>query len=664
MFLKAQMKLFAMIISILLAVFIALLSLLNVVTKAVMRGQSKETLMQIAAGIEYNEKSSTFTFTNPGSMEPGGDKRGDQPPPEPSAPSTGAPSSNEPDTTDNTTGTEAVLTDPPYEPDTDAEPEYPEPPEQPDTEPDTPAETDPPHEDRPHETQPTAPPERPDDNKNPGGDNKDPQWGWGDNQNPWGGDNQNPQWGWGDNQNPWGGGYQDPHWGWGNGWYNPWGWWNWNDPQINDNENKDYKDKNEEKPDRSDDGGSQPEGIAYYGDEMFSGGIMALANTVKAEAKTTAAPTATTATATTTTARPATTTVSGTSFWNDRPIRKGLHDDMIPKELGAVNIDFFAIMADTEGKYLATLNNDELGSDKAQKYITDVLDKDIDTGMMGSYQFYQSPKTNGTIMVFTDKSAEMDMLSQLKRTTILIGSIAFVILAAAAYFLSKKSIQPIKIAFDKQKQFVSDASHELKTPLTVISANADVLSGEIGDNKWLTYIKAQTDRMNVLVNDLLNLTRLENNTTSFIRTDFDMSKAVINTALPFECQAFESHKKFEVNVEDGIIVNGSEYHLKQMAAIFIDNALKYSDDGGTVRVSLKKIGEKKVLSVYNTGKGVKESEKDKIFERFFRSDESRNRATGGYGLGLAIAKSIIDKHKFKVHVMNQAGKSICFMVTM
>jgi signal transduction histidine kinase len=256
------------------------------------------------------------------------------------------------------------------------------------------------------------------------------------------------------------------------------------------------------------------------------------------------------------------------------------------------------------------------------------------------------------------------MLRQLKRTTIIIGSIALIILSILAYFLSKKSIQPIKIAFNKQKQFVSDASHELKTPLTVISANTDVLQGEIGENKWLNYIKSQTDRMNVLVNDLLNLTRLENNTVELEYKYFNMSKAIVNTALPFECQAFESNKQFEVDVDDNIMLCGSEKHVKQMAAIFIDNALKYSNDGGTVRVSLKRVGDRKLLSVYNTGQGIKEEDTEKIFERFYRSDESRNRSTGGYGLGLAIAKSVIDKHKFKVHVMNQPGKSVCFMVTM
>jgi len=335
----------------------------------------------------------------------------------------------------------------------------------------------------------------------------------------------------------------------------------------------------------------------------------------------------------------------------------------VPKSLGS--IDFFVIMADADGNYLATLNNEDITEETAQNYISAILSDGAQTGMVNhTFQFYRQPKSNGTLMVFTDKSAEMDTLDQLKRTTIIIGVISIIMLSAAAFFLSKKSIEPIKIAFERQKRFVSDASHELKTPLTVISANADVLADEIGDNKWLTYIKSQTDRMNVLVNDLLNLTRLENNTTDFICVDFDLSRAAENTALPFECQAFEMNRKFIVDIDEGISVNGSEKHIKQMMAIFIDNAIKYSNEGGTVKVTLSKHGDKKVFSVFNTGTGVKEDEKEKIFERFYRSDESRNRATGGYGLGLAIAKSVIDKHKFKVHVENQEGKSICFVVTM
>lgn len=336
--------------------------------------------------------------------------------------------------------------------------------------------------------------------------------------------------------------------------------------------------------------------------------------------------------------------------------------ETVPKSLGS--IDFFVVMADKDGNYLASLNNEELTEATAQSYITRILKSDEESGLLDKLQYYTLEKENGTIMVFTDKSAELDTLDQLTRTTILIGVISMIVLSILTLFISKKSIQPIKTAFEKQKQFISDASHELKTPLTIISANADVLSDEIGDNKWLDYIKSQADRMNVLVNDLLNLTRLENNTSDFICAKFNLSKAIENTALPFECQAFEQNKVFDIDIQDELYITGSERHIKQMAAIFIDNALKYSDEGGTVRITLRAQGDKKILSVFNTGSGVREDEKDKIFERFYRSDDSRARTTGGYGLGLSIAKSIIDKHKFKVTVDNDEGSSICFNVTM
>lgn len=334
----------------------------------------------------------------------------------------------------------------------------------------------------------------------------------------------------------------------------------------------------------------------------------------------------------------------------------------VPRTLGS--IDFFLVMADENGKCVGIQNNDDMTEEVAQQYIDEILSQKSDTGMANNYQFCTEKKANGTLLVFTDKSAEIDMMKKLKRTTVIVGLISIILLSAASYYLSGIIVRPIQEAFDKQKQFISDASHELKTPLTVISANADVLEGEIGENKWLNYIQDQADRMNVLVNDLLNLTRLENKTSNFVPAEFDLSKAVENTALPFECRAFETGKNFVLNIEEGIRITGSEQHIKQMAAIFIDNALKYSKENGTVRVSLTNEGGKVKFSVYNTGTGLKESEKEKVFERFYRSDASRNRATGGYGLGLAIARSIIDRHKFKLTVDNAEGKSVCFIVTM
>ncbi|WP_080770490.1 sensor histidine kinase [Ruminococcus flavefaciens] len=700
MFRKAQMKLFSMIVSILLAVFIALIGSINVITKEVMRGQSKEVLMQIAAGIEYNDKNSTFTYTKPAEPKNERHEKADVPPPKP-AESQAKPTTTETATTSSsadpttkqaeTTGavpstdenTESV------EQNTPDEPEY----HEEHHEEAQPAETQAPETQAPETQAPSSTEEfdwnawwqqqqqqQPQDWSNWNQQDWEKYWndywnnnGGQQNWNNWGqqqgGNNNN-----GDPNNPW-----NPWNPWNptnpwNPWnnmnpWNPWTQWNTGDSgtpkmyskepdnkkgvKVYENEQsykrysdgEDAQEQDEENDDEliaesqsfGADGGYTLTNTVYNGDTVLDG-FTVLSNSEKTAPSTAEA----------SKAEPA-----PMSYSRVEPI---------PKTLGY--IDYFVLMADTKGEYLDTLYNDKISSENAQKYITAILENGDDTDMINSYQFYKEDKSNGTIIVLTDKSYEMEMLGQLKRTTVIIGSIALVILSVLAYFLSKRSIQPIKVAFDKQKQFVSDASHELKTPLTVISTNADVLSGEIGPNRWLDYIKAQTDRMSVLVNDLLNLTRLENNTTDIERKYFNLSKAIINTALPFECQAFESNKKFEVNVEDDIMLSGSEKHIKQMAAIFIDNALKYSNDGGTVRVALKRVGDRKLFSVYNTGEGIKEEDTEKIFERFYRSDASRNRSTGGYGLGLAIAKSVIDKHKFKIHVMNQPGKSVCFMVTM
>ncbi|MDE5937205.1 MAG: HAMP domain-containing histidine kinase, partial [Ruminococcus sp.] len=252
------------------------------------------------------------------------------------------------------------------------------------------------------------------------------------------------------------------------------------------------------------------------------------------------------------------------------------HNEPVPKSINS--IDFFIIMADDKGTYLASLNNDDMTAETAQIYINQILHSKNKSGMTDNYSFFTEQKSNGTLIVLTDKSAEINMMNKLKRTTFIVGAISIAILSAVAYFLSGLIVKPLKETFEKQKRFISDASHELKTPLTVISANADVLSGELGYNKWLNYIQDQTDRMNVLVNDLLNLTRLENKTADFIQAEFNLSQAVTNTALPFECQAFEANKNFVLNIEDNIFITGSEQHIKQMAGIFIDNALKYSKE--------------------------------------------------------------------------------------
>ena len=604
MFRKAQLRLFAVITSILLAIFIAVLSSINIVTRSFMQRQSEEVLKTIASGTEYNEKTNTFSFTPPENYDR---KHNQMPPPEKKITETTAntitETTTETETTiiEETTAEETITEETPVE--TIEETTSPEVSEiietEPETEEDFIYENDTQTEEEiyeeitteeiPMETEiPTFPSE-----------NIPPPENWNENDRP-------PDFPPYNEHRPEDFPHEDNH-------GNPDHWWH--------SDGWKFYNPNEEN--------------IFRQSYNQNNNIIKLKNTV-----------------------------------TDIPEKKYHYDifnepknEPVPKSFGSV--EFFIIMADNDGKYLACMNNDDLNNENAQEYINNILNKNDKTGMINSYQFYNVKKNNGTLIALTDKTDEKKVMKQFIHTTIIIGAITLIILSFAGYFFSKKSIEPIKTAFEKQKQFISDASHELKTPLTVISANADVLAGEIGDNKWLNYIKSQTERMNLLVNDLLNLTRLENNTSDFICSEFNLSQAVTNTALPFECQAFETNKKFIVNIEDGITITGSEKHIKQMTAIFIDNALKYSNDGGIVRVTLKKQGDKKILSVYNTGTGIKDAEKNKIFERFYRTDDSRTRlSTGGYGLGLAIAKSIIDKHKFKINVENDEGKSISFIVTM
>jgi signal transduction histidine kinase len=220
----------------------------------------------------------------------------------------------------------------------------------------------------------------------------------------------------------------------------------------------------------------------------------------------------------------------------------------------------------------------------------------------------------------------------------------------------------VRNAFENQQRFISDASHELKTPLTVISANADVLESEIGTNKWLNNIKSQSNVMNGLVHDLLDLAKFEETAADMVTGQFNLSNLVLNKALEFECTAFEAGKTFEQDIQPDIMYNGNEDSIIHLVTILMDNAIRHSDENGLIRVSLTTEGNKKILTVYNTGNSIKHNEMDKIFNRFYRSDESRSRATGGYGLGLAIAKSVADAHNGTITANGEEGKWISFTV--
>ena len=216
--------------------------------------------------------------------------------------------------------------------------------------------------------------------------------------------------------------------------------------------------------------------------------------------------------------------------------------------------------------------------------------------------------------------------------------------------------KPVAESFDKQKQFIADASHELKTPLAVIMASSDALEANPNETKWLGNIKSEADRMNKLISDLLELAKSEeiDDTSQFEIAN--LSKLVEKSCLTFEGVMFEKGAELKYDIDENIEHSVNPYKIKQLMAILLDNAVKHSESGGEITVSLK--NEKDIiLTVSNLGEGIPKGEEEKIFERFYRADESRNRNENRYGLGLAIAKNIAENHNAGISAKSENGKT-------
>lgn len=307
--------------------------------------------------------------------------------------------------------------------------------------------------------------------------------------------------------------------------------------------------------------------------------------------------------------------------------------------------------------------NSDFTEDEIRALAIKVIDTPKERGVISRYLFLVKKEGSGTRIYFLDYSMEKALSLRLFWICLFIGLIGILFIFILVFFLSRWMILPVQTAFEKQKQFIADASHELKTPLTIITTNAEVLSASLQNNKWLNHILAQTNRMSTLIRELLELARLDSGRESQDFLEFNMSTAVKNTALSFESMAYEYGKTYEINIMDNILLAGNENGIKQLTTILLDNAFKYSDDRGKISISLSQHGDKKILTIENTGKGIAKEEQTRIFERFYRSDSSRSRESGGYGLGLSIASSIVQTHRGNIQVKSDEQSHTKFIVT-
>lgn len=295
--------------------------------------------------------------------------------------------------------------------------------------------------------------------------------------------------------------------------------------------------------------------------------------------------------------------------------------------------------------------------------------KEMDTIKINgeSFAYLKQDIGNGKRIVLMSKSFQQDMLWSLLKIFIGVGSLSLVVLFFISIYFTNKAINPLEETFKKQKQFIADASHELRTPLTIIKTNVSLLKeNELetiqSQEKWINYIDSQASRMSTLINEMLSLANLDANKKKGEDINFNLSKVISDSLLVFEVVIFEKGLILEEHVTDDIFIRGEQEQIKKLISILMDNAIKYTNKNGKIYVSLIAERNKAKLTIKNTGEGIKKEHLEKIFERFYRVDDSRDRGTGGYGLGLSIAKAIVDDHKGKIHAESIINDETSFII--
>ncbi len=254
----------------------------------------------------------------------------------------------------------------------------------------------------------------------------------------------------------------------------------------------------------------------------------------------------------------------------------------------------------------------------------------------------------GKVVYVYDYTKESDSMKTYALNLIVIGFVGMLGIILYSFRYAQESVSSIETAFGKQQELVANASHELKTPLTVISTNLSILNDESmsftpDQKRWIEGISSQVDRMNNLITEMLELAKLDNEIEKQVYTNVEYGKMMEGIILEMEGVAFEKGVVIHTEIDDKIIINGSEKALEKLAYILIDNAIKYANENGNVYVKLNQDKKKVKFSVKNTGEGISADVLPKLFERFYRADESHN-STNSFGLGLSIAKSIVDAH--------------------
>lgn len=332
---------------------------------------------------------------------------------------------------------------------------------------------------------------------------------------------------------------------------------------------------------------------------------------------------------------------------------------------------FFSVSMASDGTIVATRTDriSAVDDEMAAEMGREIYKSGREIGFIGDYRYRTTTSTTDgtTLIIFYDCGRSLGNARSFLITSIGISAICLLQVFILITIASKAVIRPVAEAYEKQKQFITDAGHELKTPLAIINADADVLELELegdseegGSNEWLDDIRKQTARLTELTGNLIYLAKTEEGSkNAFTFVDFPISDVIAQEAESFKAPAQSTGKTLETKIEEGLEMNGDQKAIRQLAGIFFDNAIKYSPEGGTIKIRLKSSGRNISFSVTNQTKDKVTKENLKhMFDRFYRADSSRNSDTGGYGIGLSIARSIVEAHKGKISATTTDGSQI------
>ena len=303
-------------------------------------------------------------------------------------------------------------------------------------------------------------------------------------------------------------------------------------------------------------------------------------------------------------------------------------------------------------------------TEQAIAYAGQVISGNQSRGFIADYRFACYAESDGTRITFLDCGREMNSFRTYLFISTAMAIIGYALFFFVILFFCGRIIRPVTESYEKQKRFITDAGHEIKTPLTIIQADVDVLEMEQGENEWLRDIQKQTERLAALTNDLVYLAKMEEAENSLQMIEFPFSDVVSEAASSFQALAQAQGKTFQCRIQPMLSVTGNEKAIQQLINILLDNALKYSPENGTVTLTVEKQNRSVQLSVYNTtADTISKSNLTMLFDRFYRIDSSRDSCTGGYGIGLSVAKSIVAAHNGKIQAKTEDGHSLKITVT-